>query len=301
MGFVFSKRATGILQVTLASICFGFLGVFGRLAFQNELQLGELLTYRFAFAAFVLGLFLCFTKPQLLRISKPQVQQCALLGFFGYAVFSTLYFRAIEGVSVAFASLLLYTYPIFVAVLARVFLKEKLTRSQKIALPVAILGLSVLLGAGQWLASNPSPNFLAVLSGLGAALCYAGYIVVSSHWQKKIDPLSSGFFVMSFAALGLFLFHQPDLSRLASFTLKQDLIILGLAIVCTILPLVLFLSGLQRLGNNEASLLGTVEPLTAAIMGSLLLGEHLEVFVWVGGALVMTSLILTALDFSQRR
>ncbi|MES2964930.1 MAG: EamA family transporter [Bdellovibrionota bacterium] len=294
-----SNRKRGVVEVALAGFCFGFLGIFGRFASRNGLELGELLTYRFAVASGLLALTLLVLDRKKLLVSRRQIVVCAGLGILGYAIFANLYFTAINGVSVALASLLLYTYPIHVAIGARVLFGEKLSRAQTIALPVALGGLLFLLGGpGTWSSSGDggtSAKTFAIVAGLGSALCYAFYILASSRLQRTIDPLTSGTYVMFFAALGLFVFHRPDLSRVPELDFAQASIIMGIAVVCTIAPLVLFLSGLQKLGNNEASLLSTVEPLTAAAMGALILGETLATREWIGGALVIAALVITAL------
>jgi drug/metabolite transporter (DMT)-like permease len=294
------RRLIGIAQIAISGLSFGFLGVFGKLAFQNGLSIGELLTFRFLTAAACMAAGLAVFSPRRLKISRQDLMVCAGLGIFGYAVFSTFYFAAIKGLSVATASLLLYTYPMLVALGARVFFKTRLTKPQLIALPLAFLGLLVLLtsmGGGDTLQPQANRN-LSVLAGLGAAACYAGYILVSSRFQKSIDPLTSGFYVMLFAAFGLFVYHQPMLTQKSP---TQLAIIGGIALVCTVTPLILFLSGLQKLGNTEASLLSTVEPVTAAAVGSLLLGETLTANVWIGGSIVLTALVATVLGGSRTK
>ncbi len=285
----------GIAQIGISGFTFGFLGVFGKLGFRSGLSVGELLSFRFLAATLIMAAGLAVFAPRKLRISLRDLSICAGLGLFGYAIFSTFYFLAVRGVSVAMASLLLYTYPILVAVGARVFFKTKLTRPQLIALPLTFIGLVVLL-AGD--AAPRLDRFMSIASGLAAAACYASYILISSRYQKAIDPLTSGFYVMLFAACGLFAFHQPPLTMK---TPEQFLILVGIAAVCTVIPLVLFLSGLQKLGNTEASLLSTLEPVTAALFGSLLLGETLTLNVFLGGAIVLVALIATVLGGSRAK
>jgi drug/metabolite transporter (DMT)-like permease len=153
-------------------------------------------------------------------------------------------------------------------------------------------------------ATQTGLHLFAILSGLAAALCYAGYILVSSRYQNEIEPLTSGFYVMLFATIGLFAFHRPDPMRLFSLdhnqALKISLVIAGIAFICTVTPLVLFLSGLQKLGNTEASLLSTIEPVTAAALGSLVLQETLSFHEWLGGAIVLTALVTTVLGSTAK-
>ena len=136
------------MQLAAAGFGFGFLGIFGKLAFRSGLTVGELLTLRFLVAAILLGGFLFAFARHRLRIDLRQFIICAVLGILGYAVFASLYFKAIEGVSVALASLLLYTYPVMVILGARFLFKERLSKAQWLAMPVAIGGLALLLTIG---------------------------------------------------------------------------------------------------------------------------------------------------------
>jgi drug/metabolite transporter (DMT)-like permease len=180
---------------------------------------------------------------------------------------------------------------------ATLIFRERPNLLQKISVPILAVGLYFLLSGGSGFAN--SDNAPAIFCGLGAAATYAVYILASSRLQKSIDPLTSGLYVIFFASLGLILFHQPDFARLASFSSPQLMVIAGIAIVCTVLPLVLFLSGLQKLGNTEASILSTIEPLTAAFLSTVLLEEVLTQSELLGGGLVVLALITTAIGSSS--
>jgi DME family drug/metabolite transporter len=280
----------GRIQVALAGFCFGFLGIFGKLAFQRGIQVGELLTLRFGAAAAVLFFAMLVARPKLLKISFREIVVCAALGCLGYAVFATLYFSAIEGLSVALASLLLYTFPIMVSLGAHFLFKERLTKAQWIAIPVTTIGLVILLSNGN---SVEVRSPFAIAAGLGSALCYSIYILASSKLQKSIDPLTSALYVIAFAALALASIQRPSLAHVISFGLEEWLIVLGIAIICTVAPLFLFLSGLQKLGNTQASLFSLIEPVTAAVMGAFFLHEPIGTQLIVGGALVLAGLSIS--------
>jgi drug/metabolite transporter (DMT)-like permease len=286
----------GVIQVALAAVCFGFLGIFGKEAFQAGISIGELLSLRFSVAAILLFIGVGIFRPRLLYLSGKDIAVCALLGCLGYAVFSTLYFVAIKGVSVALASLLLYTFPVFVSFGAHFIFKERLSKSQWFALPITALGLAGLLASSEGLEIHSSS---AVAAGLGAAFCYAIYILASSRLQKNIHPLTSAVYVISFSSLALWCIHRPGIEHVIAFNVQQWAIVIGIAVVCTILPLFLFLSGLQKLGNTQASLLSTIEPVTASLLGVFILGEALEPRVVVGGALVLTGIAVSVIGPSH--
>jgi drug/metabolite transporter (DMT)-like permease len=285
------NRALGFFYVLLAGIGFGFLGIFGRIAFQNGMTVGELLTWRFASAAILLWIGLFFFRPKLLVLSIKQILISCLLGIFGYAVFSTFYFKSIEGVSVPLAALLLFTFPIFVNLGAHFLLKQRITKMQGYSLLLACIGLGILLWGPLIVNSK-----VAVLYGLGAALVYAIYVLVSGQVQRNVEPLSSSLYVITAAAVTLFFYHHPNPEKLLHFSLQQWTCVLGLATISTIGPLTFFLSGLQRLPSSQASIIGMIEPVVAAMAAGFILGERLTNIQMLGAGLVIGALVLNALD-----
>lgn len=282
-------QTLGFIFVVLAGIGFGFLGIFCRWAYQSGLSVGELLSFRFILAALLLWAGLLFTKPFLVKLSLRQIIVSTGLGVFGYAVFSTLYFKSIEGISVPLAALLLFTFPIFVNLGAHFILKERMSRTQLISLLIACLGLGILLW-GPLIVNS----ITAVMYALAGAFTYSIYVLVSGKLQQNVHPFSSSLYVITSAGIALVLFHQPDLNKVFSLTHEQMLIIAGIAIVSTIGPLTLFLAGLQRLSSSKASIVVMIEPVVAALAAWILLGEQLTGLQLVGAALVMVALFLNA-------
>lgn len=284
------REVIGFIYVLLAGVGFGFLGIFGRLAFQSGLSVGELLTFRFFLATIIMILGLALLKPQYLKLNLKQITVSALLGIFGYAVFSTLYFKSIEGISVPLAALLLFTFPIFVNLGAHFILKERMTKRQFISLIIACVGLGILLWGP--LVVN---SLASVIFAVTAAVTYSIYVLVSGRYQKDVAPLSSSLYVIAFAGFALYLFHQPDLAKITTLSSQQMAIIAGIAVVSTIGPLTLFLAGLQKLSSSKASIVVMIEPVIAAIAAWLLLQEQLSLLQLLGAALVMVALVLNAL------
>lgn len=262
----------GILQILLAGACFGFLGIFGKLAFAVGISIGELLTFRFLLASAILFLSLLTFKPNFLSISIRQLLISLGLGFFGYAVFATLYFEAIRGISVGLAALLLFTFPIFVNLGSWLIFKEPISRQQLISLVLAMIGIILLIGV-DW----SIQNHIAIFYALGAAISYSAYVLISGKLQAQIQPLTSSLYVMIGATIGLYFFHRPSTQILFSDeNAKAVLIFIGIAVICTIIPLTLFLAGLQKMTSSRASLLVTVEPLVATLAGVLIFNENLS-------------------------
>ncbi len=281
---------TGIIEITLGSLGFGFLGIFGKWAFASGLAVGELLTYRFIVAALVLWIALFIFQRDKIRLSRSQILISAALGIFGYAVFATLYFTAVAGMSVGLAALLLYTYPFWVSLLGHFFLRDKMTKNQWLLLFGAFAGVTCLLW-GQFHVNNMG----ALFAGLGSAATYAAYILFSARYQRNVKPISSSLYVITFAALALAAFHQPDLRVWAVLTPSQWRFVLGIATISTIFPMTLILAGLQKLKSSQAALITMLEPVTAAIAAGYLLNERMSALQIAGATLVLACLVLSIL------
>lgn len=281
------SQSLGFIFVVLAGIGFGFLGIFGRLAFQSGLSVGELLTFRFTLAGLLMWIGLFVFKREQIKLSLKQILISFGLGIFGYAVFSTLYFKSIEGISVPLAALLLFTFPIFVNLAAHFILKQRMSKKQFVSLIIACVGLGILLW-GPLIVNS----LTAVIYALLAAVTYAIYVIVSGEVQKDVPPFASSLYVITSAAVALFLFHQPDFSKVSALSSQQIWIIIGIALVSTIGPLTLFLAGLQRLPSSKASIVVMIEPVVAAIAAWVLLNEQLTPIQMAGSALVLLALFL---------
>ena len=280
------QRTLGILQVTFAGFCFGFLGVLGKWAYALGLSSGELLSLRFLGAATLLAPILFVRNRAALRLPWPAIYRALALGVFGYALFSSCFFAALRGLSVSLTVLLLYMYPVWVALGERFVFGEKLSRFQYGALVVLLAGLGLLL-SGEIRVRDPW--FLAL--GMASSVFYAIYILASRHWLKGVPPFGSGFYVMLGAGVVLGVLNLRALPS----TGEAWLMVLAVAIVGTILPVSLFLAGLQNVRASEASMLSLVEPFTGVAVGAALLGERFGPVQGVGAAVILAGLVAIAL------
>jgi drug/metabolite transporter (DMT)-like permease len=281
------QQFIGLFAVLFAGIGFGFLGIFGKLAFDTGMPVGLLLSLRFFIAGLILLLGMLLFQRKLILLSRKQILISCFLGFFGYAVFSSLYFMSIEGLSVSLSAMLLFTFPLFVNLGEHFILKNKMTIFEIANLIVAFIGLIFLMWGPVFFES-----FIYILYALGAALTYSIYVLVSGQAQKNVHPLSSSLYVIFSAAFGLWIFHSPNLTSDIFFMHQnQWLYVLGLSVLCTILPISLFLWGLQKMKSGLASLIVMIEPVVAALAAWLLLDETLHLLQYFGMLLVLGSLI----------
>jgi drug/metabolite transporter (DMT)-like permease len=205
----------------------------------------------------------------------------ALTAFFSLALIpSSLY------------TLLLYTYPAMVVLLARL-MGEPLSPQSMIALLLTLggIGLTVPINADE----VGQINLGGVGLGLVNAALYALYIIFSQRvlaGQNAVAHATRWSITGSFLVLVVLVLIQ-------GLTLPQTwqgwASAVGIALICTVLPIFTFLAGMKHLGASKASILSSIEPLATLLLAVLLLGEELTWQQSVGGTLILVSVIVLQL------
>jgi len=189
-------------------------------------------------------------------------------------------------------ALLLYLYPVIVALLSVLFLHERLTRIKTLALGLALVGLVLTVG--------PEGGRLAgVLLALSAAGIYSVYIMVGDRVMKQVSAFQSSavIFASAGATFGLLMtLSGPHLPHSGA----GWLVILLVVLVPTLIAVATFLAGLARIGPTNAAMLSTLEPVVTVLLSAWLLGERLKWASLLGGGLILCAvLLLTRLELRR--
>ncbi|TDR79971.1 threonine/homoserine efflux transporter RhtA [Paludibacterium purpuratum] len=261
----------------MAACGYGSMALFARLAYADGVDTTSLLALRFALASVVLGFWV---RHQ--RIALPRGRE--LWGFAGLgALFASMawtYFSALHYASSGLVALLVYVYPIMVAVLGALLGLDRFGRAETIALATCAVGLYLLLGQSMH-AGSPLGVILSLLSGL----LYAIYILCNSRFGQGVNPLGAAWVVIVSAAVIDGLIAAWHLTLPASPTGWGAL--LALACFSSALANSAFLMGLRHVGPTLASVLSTLEPVVTVSLGLAFLGETLNPSALAGSALVL--------------
>jgi len=276
------KRLIGILLIAISAASFGTLAIFGRFAYEDGMDIFTILFLRFGVSAAFMTIILLLRKEQFPR--GRILAQLVGMGALGYVGQSFSYLTAINYASAGLVALLLYLYPIFVAVLSTVFLNEKLTRIKVTALMLALFGTALTVGPA-------GGQMSGILLAISAALIYSVYIIVGMNVMKHVSAVQSS--TMIFASAGI-VYGLLTLSNGAHFPASDSgwLAMLGIILISTIIPEVTFLAGLERIGPTNAAMLSTLEPVVTVLLAAWLFGERLMPIVMVGGGLILVAVIL---------
>jgi drug/metabolite transporter (DMT)-like permease len=292
-------RSSGTLLCVGSAAAFGAMAVFGKLSYDEGATVGTLLVVRFALAAAMFwALVLAGGAARELRALAGRDLGLGLaLGACGYAIQAGCYFAALQRIDASLLSLLLYTFPAIVAVAAVALGRERLERRRVAALGLASGGLAlVVAGAGAG-ALDP----LGASLGLGAALVYSTYILVSEGIASRVSPRLLSALVCTGAAVTL-----TAATALLGELRPGDVTAAGwawlacLAVVSTVGAIGMFFAGLDRVGPTSASILSTVEPVVTVLLAFLVFGETLAGVQLAGGALVLAAVLALAVRVRPR-
>jgi drug/metabolite transporter (DMT)-like permease len=270
-----------------SAVAFGCLAVFGKLAYDAGVGVITLLFVRFAIAAPVLWA-LALNRPGGFPAATRRTLLAALaLGAVGYAMQAGLFFAALERMDASLLSIVLYTYPAFVTLAAIALGRETPNRRRIGALLVSSAGVAlVLVGAGAG-----GFDWLGAAMGVGAALSYTAYILVSDRVGSDLDSVPLSALVTTGAAISFGVVGAATGSLDTGFDGEGWVWLGALALVSTVTAIALFFAGLRRVGPSMAAILSTLEPATTVALAFLVFGEALTSVQMVGGALVLGAVL----------
>jgi drug/metabolite transporter (DMT)-like permease len=208
-----------------------------------------------------------------------------LMGALGYFGASFCYFTALTVTSAGLVALLLYLYPAIVTVLAVAVLKEQISRLKIAALLLALAGTALTIGS----VGGGKP--LGILLSLGAAFMYSIYILVGSKIIEQGTAIPSSTVIITFAAV---MFGGLIAIKGASFptTWFGWVSVSAVALISTVLGIVTFLAGLERVGPMNAATLSTIEPVVTVILAALVLDEAITPLRVAGGVMILFAVVL---------
>lgn len=286
-----SSFSRGAALVVLAGCLWGSIGLFIRWMVDAGASAATVSFLRMAFA-FVLMLFVTLVRsgPSALRVSVRTLLCSAALGLVCHGVYNVFYSLAVMRIGVSISAVLLNIAPVFTAVLSALFFRERVTMRKCLALAVNVFGCVLAATGGKFTAAAVSVS--GILFGAAAGLCYALTAIFGKLCAEDGDPFVVSTYSYLFAALFLAVFVKPQ-TVLAELTPTVAGLGLLYALVPTAIGYVLYYCGVRQLTeSSRAPVLASMETVTAALLGVLVLGEKLSTVHVLGIIIVMASIVL---------
>lgn len=278
------KMNHGVILVLLSSVFFAFVPNSAKIALDDGSSLFFLVFSRYAIGALILFLFIVLIGVNL-RIPFKTLPYVILSSIFACLLIMLTY-HAVDYLDVGLVMLILYCFPIGVAFISYLRGKTEILLIQWLSIVVLICGLYLMLSTG-----DKTLNLYGLFISFMGLLFFIAFIVTAADLTEQIGATTFNLYIsligMVFLTVGFILplgfeINLP-LTNTGSFAIFAN----GLFYV---LSWVLFFKGASIIGATRSSMLACVEPLFAALLAIILLGQLLSVTEWIGFFIVLTSI-----------
>ena len=281
-----SKFSSGLLLAAAGSIAFSGKAIIVKLAYRHGVDAITLVMLRMLFALPFFIAMAWWAGRHQAPLTRNDWLGVLGLGFSGYYLSSFLDFLGLQYISASFERLILYLNPTLVLVLGWVLYKRKITYRQGMAMAVSYSG--VLLVFGHEVSLVGDNIALGSILVFGSAITYAIYLTYSGQLVQRLGSLRLAGLATTVACFFCIL-QFVLLKPVAALNVVPEVIWLSMlnATVCTVLPVLLIMMAIERIGPGLTSQIGMIGPLSTLTMGAFFLNETFNLWILMGTVLVL--------------
>lgn len=287
------KRYRYVVLIFLSGCLWGTMGYFRRRMDVMGFETTGVVFSRCAMAALMFAVLLLIKDPSQLKVRFRDLPLFIGSGIVSLFFFSFSYFQAMQLMSLSAAAILLYTAPVFVMLMAAVLFKEKITGRKLLAI--------ILCFAGCCLVSGIAGGIRLTAAGLGYGLCagfgYALYSIFGKLAMKRgYGSLTINFWscFLAASAAGVAGGFSAPVQIIFSSSSSFGFIVLT-ALITTFLPYLLYTEGLTGVEAGTASVVASIEPVVATVIGVLVFSEALTPAAVAGMVMVLAAIAILSL------
>lgn len=288
------------LFIILAGCLWGSMGLFVRHLNTMGLASMEIVELRSILAAVILLPWVALKDRSLLKLRKRNLLPLMGAGVLSIVFFNFCYFSTIATMNLSAAAILLYTSPIFVMLMSLIFFRESITRRKLLALVLAFAGCCLVSGIAS---AAKGLTLTGLLLGLGSGFGYALYSIFSRvSLNQGLSSMTITCYTFLFAAIGgAFFTDFPCIwGALAQYGLPLLGYLVIYCLVTTVFPYLLYTKGLEYMENGPASVIVSVEPVVATLLGIVVFSETPTLSAAIGMVLVLAALVLLSLPKKEK-
>lgn len=291
-----SPTARGAVWVVAAAMAFATLGSLSGIAYRAGMGSATFVTVRAAIGASVLLAVICLRPGCWVRLASLPGRERLMLGtaMAANATLNLTLFAAYGEMAVALVLAVYFSYPMLVSVASVLIGRERFTLARSAGLALAVAGLGLVM-ADQVGAAAITP--IGIAWALGAAVCQAGYLVVSRAGYTRVPVeqatalmLAGGALLAGIVALAVDL----PAGRLGSWV--GDPSAWGAVVVAGVLGAALakvwLLRGVRLLGGTRTAVLMLFEPVVGVLLAAAVLGQAITPMEAIGGLVILAAAVL---------
>lgn len=291
-----SNRVKGAFLTLFGGACWGVSGCIGQYLFTRQ---GMDSTWLVPIRLFLAGLLMCGyylvrNRKQLFAPWKGRRNAIDLLiyGLAGVSACQFLYFFTIQHSSAGVATILQDLFPVMVLAITCISGRRWPRAAEIGSIVLALAGVFLLTTHGSLTGLAISP--IALASGVASAVC----VVIYNMWPKNLQrqfstPMLQGWAFLMGGALFLLLFRPWRMGYVPN--LIGILGIAAVVLIGNVLAFSCYMQGVKLIGTQKASLYSFSEPVTAALISTLLLGSPFTLWDALGFGCIFVMLVLLGL------
>lgn len=293
------SRSTATLCVIAAASLWGCIALFTRALNGVGLDPMQITAVRMVVGMVGIGGFLLLADREKLRVALRDLWLFIGTGIISLTLFNLCYFTMVQQSEASIAVVLLYTSPVFVMLMSALFFKERITARKVLALVLTMAGCILVAGVlgGAVQLSGP-----LALVGIASGFFYATYTIFGNIALRRYHPLTVAFY--TFVAASLCSLLLCDCSEIGTTITTQPvtvLYILGIGVLCTLVPYVLYNLGLAHMEPSRAGILATAEPVVGSAIGIFVFGDSTGALKILGMSLILASVVVLSLPGKSSR
>ncbi len=281
-----SKFSSGLLLAAAGSIAFSGKTIIVKLAYRHGVDAITLVMFRMLFALPFFIAMAWWAGRHQTPLTRNDWLGVIGLGFSGYYLSSFLDFLGLQYISASLARLILYLNPTLVLVLGWVLYKRKITYRQGMAMAVSYSG--VLLVFGHEVSLVGENIALGTILVFGSAITYALYLTYSGQLVQRLGSLRLAGLATTVACF-ICILQFVLLKPVTALNVAPEVIWLSMlnATACTVLPVLMIMMAIERIGPGLTSQIGMIGPLSTLSMGAFFLNETFNLWILMGTVLVL--------------
>lgn len=237
---------------------------------------------------------------QRIRLPKPDLIQCLMVGMLGVAASNYFYYVAIQRTSVAIAIVVQYTAPVWVLLYVVARGQQKLSLQKVAAVSVAITGIALTIGivgasVGAKSAAPPHLDSYGVVAALVASVSFAFYNVAGHRVLARHDRWRVLVWTLASAAVFWLVINPPWKVVAAHYSPAQWGFLFVFSMISVLGSFSLYFLGLQHLEPTRAIVTSCLEPVFSILLAAVLLGEGVRPIQTLGIVLVLSAIVIVQL------
>ncbi len=279
-----SLKANGVIYIIFATLGFSLIPIMAQIGLSPDMTAGTLLFYRFFVAGILFFIYCLATKKKILLKDRASFFAVVIAGCI-YSAQCIFFFSSFNYISSSIGEILYHCYPLFVLILANVFLKETITRNKVLGVVLSIAGVCIVLYA-PWSSAEIRGIIYVVLT----ALISSCYMVYTKKYTSDIDTTVLTMYLCIVCSAVYFAytmirgeFDVPDHLEIVAN-------IMVLAVCSTVIGFFCFMKAISLLTVGQVSILSLLEPIFTIIIAFVALDVRITMTQFIGTCMVLLAI-----------